>query len=922
MKKYLGIKHKSVMGLSAIVLAISTLSACGGGGGGVEGGGGTPQIINVMEGTELRRSLPSSDSNGNTLTYQVRGAAPAGFSLDATGAYVFDARNAAYTVLNQGQVVQVQVFYTVTTSRGSFEDRSLTFEVSGVSLVVGTPNPTVTVTRGNVASGSLATTSAAGRPLVYNVEGAEIAGFNLSPSGAYTLDTTDAAYANIATGQTRTVVASYSVTDGTETSVGTVTFTVQGRNAINAVTLSLEATEGQRLTGVLPSRSADGRPLTYSVRAAVAGFTVTDAGGYSFDSNNEVYKPLNDGQRQNVEIFLTVSDGQTTADGSIRVTVLGRTDIRTGLNQTIAVNEGSVFNGALPTRSELGQTLSYAITDGTVVPGFTLSSAGVFRLDGNAPGFADLAAGQRQRFTAFYVVSDSTGARANGQINFDVTGIDAVSSAPVNIQILEGTQVIQALPTRSTANRPLSYNVRSTAPDGFSITNDGILTMDARVAAYRELNDGQTRTVTAFLSVSDGASVTNRDIVISVQGKTNIETGVLTRLSVAEGGTINGELPRRSPAGNDLTYTLLAGNQVPGLSFTANGIYSFNAGDQAFRALNNGQTSVQRAIYRVNDLVGNSAEGVIEFTVLGRTNIVSTTPNVVMLNEGASVGPTQLQAVSGLNSQLTFSLQDAAPAGFTLTSDGRYTFNTNSAVYTALQTGQSLTVVVPYTVSDSTGAFVNDSITFQVNGISPVAPGAPATITLNEGATFVGNLRQTGQPPSTFTATGTVPDGVTLMADGTIMVNAQTGFSSLREAQTRTQTLAYRVQTSAGDIFNFTVDIVVVGVNTQPAANDYQDSFTAKGGTRPGTLQFQATDPEGEALTYQIDPDIPVNSLPPGFILASNGTYTLNTNDAAYNDPNRLGEYRLVYIVRDPGGLTARARLTITVLPELSPTAP
>lgn len=921
MKNQFSMQRKSVLGLSAIVLAISALTACGGGGGGVEGGA-VISNIRVVEGTELRRSLPGSDSNGNTLTYAVRGTPPAGFSLDATGAYVFDARNSAYTALAQGELRTVQAFYTVTTSRGSFEDRSISFVVEGVSLLGGPSNTNVTVVRGNVATGSLQQRSSDGRALTYNVQGDAVPGFSLSPGGAYTLNAADDAYAGLATGQTRTVVASYSATDGAESIQGTITFTVQGRNAINAVTLNLEATEGQRLTGALPSRSVDGRPLTYSVRVPVDGFTVTDAGGYSFDSNNITYKPLNDGQRQNVEVFLTVSDGVTISDGNIRITVLGKTDIRTGLNQTIAVNEGSVFNGALPTRSELGQPLSYVVADGSSTPGFTLSSSGIFRLDGNAPGFADLRAGQTQRFTAFYIVSDSTGARANGQINFDVTGIDAVPTTPVSIQVLEGTQVVQALPTRSTANRPLLYNLRNTAPDGFSITSDGILTMDARVPAYRELNDGQARTVTAFLQVSDGASATNRDVVISVQGKTNIETGVLTRLSVAEGGILNGELPRRSANNNELSYTLAAGNNVPGLSFSPNGIYRFDAGDQSYRALNNGQTSVQRAVYRVNDLVGNSAEGVLEFTVLGRTNIVSTTPTVVMLDEGASVGPTQLQAVSGLNSQLNFSLQEQPPVGFSLTSTGVYTFNATNQVYTALQTGQSLTLTIPYTVSDSTGASVNDSLSLRINGISPVAPGAPATISLNEGTRFVGNLRQAGQPPSTFTATGTVPDGVTLMADGTITVNAETGFNALRDGQTRTQTLAYRVQTSAGDIFNFTVNIVVTGVNTQPTANDYQDSFTAKGGTRPGTLQFQATDPEGEALTYQIDPDIPLASLPPGFVLASNGTYTLNTSVAAYDDPNRLGEYRLVYIVRDPGGLTARARLTITVLPELTPTAP
>jgi VCBS repeat-containing protein len=104
------------------------------------------------------------------------------------------------------------------------------------------------------------------------------------------------------------------------------------------------------------------------------------------------------------------------------------------------------------------------------------------------------------------------------------------------------------------------------------------------------------------------------------------------------------------------------------------------------------------------------------------------------------------------HSLLTFQA-GAAPAGFTLASNGDWTFDARVAAYQPLNTGQTLNVVVPYTVTDPTGRTGSSTLTITVFGVSDAVVTAPPPV-------FTG----TGDPNDFDSLTGGAADNATTIA--------------------------------------------------------------------------------------------------------------------------------------------------------------
>src|SRR5206468_3743912 len=72
---------------------------------------------------------------------------------------------------------------------------------------------------------------------------------------------------------------------------------------------------------------------------------------------------------------------------------------------------------------------------------------------------------------------------------------------------------------------------------------------------------------------------------------------------------------------------------------------------------------------------------------------------------------------------LSYSLNEAAPAGLTFNSDGGYSFDPSDAAYQHLAAGATQSVVASYTVTDEHGATNTAALTLTVTGTNdgPVA---------------------------------------------------------------------------------------------------------------------------------------------------------------------------------------------------------
>jgi VCBS repeat-containing protein len=125
--------------------------------------------------------------------------------------------------------------------------------------------------------------------------------------------------------------------------------------------------------------------------------------------------------------------------------------------------------------------------------------------------------------------------------------------------------------------------------------------------------------------------------------------------------------------------------------------------------------------YSVND--GHTAQD------NGNSQLATVTLNVVAVNHAPVIIPSAtapvvednttsgtLVATDADNDTLTYTLDQAAPAGFTLNAKGEWTIDASHPAYQSLGQGAVQTIKVPYTVTDSQGAATSSTLTIKVSG--------------------------------------------------------------------------------------------------------------------------------------------------------------------------------------------------------------
>ncbi|MBM0171441.1 Ig-like domain-containing protein, partial [Altererythrobacter sp. C41] len=365
-----------------------------------------------------------SDADGDTLTFAL--AAPvAGLTFNADGSYSFDPSDVAYQDLAAGETREVVASYTVSDGNGGTASSTLTITVTGTNDAPATVADTDAATEDAAAvTGTVAgnDSDADGDTLSYTLDAA-VAGLTLNADGSYSFDPSDAAYQDLGAGETRDVVASYTVSDsngGTATS--TLTITVTGANdAPTAVADTAAATEdAAAVTGTVAGNDSDvdGDTLSYTLDAAVAGLTLNADGSYSFDPSDAAYQDLAVGETRDVVASYTVSDGNGgTATSTLTITVTGTNDAPTAVADTAAATEdaAAVTGTVAGNDSDAdGDTLSYTLN--AAVAGLTFNADGSYSFDPSDAAYQDLGAGETRDVVASYTVSDGNGGTASSTL--------------------------------------------------------------------------------------------------------------------------------------------------------------------------------------------------------------------------------------------------------------------------------------------------------------------------------------------------------------------------------------------------------------------------------------------------------------------------------------------------------------------------
>ena len=656
----------------------------------------------------------------------------------------------------------------------------------------------------------------------------------------------------------------------------------------------VDSGDGKTVSGVTAGTAAS---ASGSVGASVTGsygsVNIASDGSYTYsvDNVNATVQALRLSGQTITDVFTyTVTDtAGATSTTQITVTIQGANDAPVAVAETAtAVEAGGVSNGTVGT-NPTGNVLTNDTDPDSVGNGETKTVSGV-------------AAG--------------TAASASGSVGASVTG---------------------------------AYGSISIASDGsYTYTVDNA---NATVQALR--TSGQTITDVFTYTMTDAAGATSTtQITVTIQGANDAPTAVADTATAVEAGGVSNGTDGTNPTGNVLTNDtdpdsvgngetktvvgVLAGTQVSAsgnvassvigtfgsINIASNGSYTYtvdnsNSTVQALRTSGNTITDV--FTYTMTDALGVASTTQITVTIQGANDtptsvadtataveaggtsngIAGTNPTGNVLTNDTDVDSGDSKTVSGVAAGTAASASGSVGASVTgtygsisIASDGSYTYNVDNANSTveALRTsGQTITDVFTYTMTDTAGAMSTTQITVTIQGANdaPVAVADTATAVEAGGVSNgsagthpTGNVLTNDTDPDsvgngeTKTVSG-VAAGTAASASGSVGAAVTGTFGSINIAsngsytytvdnsnatvqalrtsgQTITDVFTYTMTDTAGATSTTQITVTIQGANDAPVAVADTATAVEAGGVSNGTA---GTNPTGNVLTNDTDPD-------------------------------------------------------------------
>ncbi|MXV30473.1 tandem-95 repeat protein, partial [Aeromonas veronii] len=507
------------------------------------------------------------------------------------------------------------------------------------------------------------------------------------------------------------------------------------------------------LAGVEPGPGEHLSLSDVQVDAAFGQFSHNADGSWTFT-------PAANVNADQVPFTLTVTGGSQPISSSLQLSITPVNDAPVLQAQTQAVAEdGSQLTGhMLATDLDAGDTQTFSLAN--AVDGFTLNADGSYSFDPSHASYQHLTAGQTQAIVIPITVTDSAGATSTQNLTITVTGSnDGPTIAGVNTGSTaeDSSQAVTGQLTIADLDDGQAHFVAQNAAAGsygsLTLAQDGQWSyqIDNSKAAVQALKTGETVTDSFTVTTADG---TTHTVSVTVAGRDDgaviagTDTGSVTEDTAVTTGHLqaSGQLTITDPDAGQAHFTAqtdVAGNSGYGhFSLDSTGAWTYSA--------DNTQTAIQQL---------KSGESLTDTLTVasadGSTHTLTVTLNGT---NDAPVLAAQSQAVTEDGSLLsghmaatdvdagdtqTFSLANAVD-GFTLNADGSYSFDPSHASYQHLPAGQTQDVVIPITVTDSTGLSSTQNLTITVTGsndgplvVADTAAKAVDAGTINEDAPHV-----------------------------------------------------------------------------------------------------------------------------------------------------------------------------------------
>jgi len=582
---------------------------------------------------------------------------------------------------------------------------------------------------------------------------------HLNADGTYSYTLASNAQA-LAQGETATDSFTYTVSDGSLSSTGTLTITINGANDAPVANADTAAgTENQTLLISVLGNDTDvdhGAVLSLVSASAPNGKGTASAVGNQVQFNPGAdFDHLAAGATETVVLSYTIQDEHgATSSSTITVTVTGTNDAPVAHADTAAGTENQILSIAVlanDTDVDDGHVLSLVSASAPAGQG-TASLSGNNVLFNPGTDFDHLAAGATQTVTLTYTMQDEHGATSSSMVTVTVTGTNDAPVAtadtattsenvPVTINVLANDHDVDdgAVLTVTAASAPSGQGSASVVGNQVQF-NPG--------SDFDHLAVGESQVVNVSYTISDEHGATSTSTVAITVTGTN-DAPVIDAGNTSASGAV-AELPDGDPQENvavhhadgsiaftDLdtsdTHTATATPDGGGYlgSFTLDPVndgtgtvaWHFSVSDSALDSLAEGQVVTQTYTVHVSDGHGGVADQQVTVTITGAADnhppvanddsysAIGNVTLTVPAGTGVLANDTDDQPLGGGAGQTQVTAYDATSAhGGTVTMNPDGSFSYTSAP------GYSGSDSFTYTITDSHGATDTATVTVGVSG--------------------------------------------------------------------------------------------------------------------------------------------------------------------------------------------------------------
>ncbi|MFC4699553.1 VCBS domain-containing protein [Glaciecola siphonariae] len=508
--------------------------------------------------------------------------------------------------------------------------------------------------------------------------------------------------------------------------------------------------EDKQVSGTIQTTDIDtGDGVKVTLDMPVAGLTMHEDGSYTFDSTHTDYQHLAEGEKLKLQVPITLTDnvgGQTHSQLTIQIQGSNDKPIIVGVDYALAT-ESDAKNGYITASGDL-DVLDLDQGESNFSTQLLSGNYGALSIDENGHWSYIADATQKslvsltdgKHVDEAFVVRTVDGTEHTINIRIKGTNQAAVIGGVTSAMLKEDTAL-------DTAKGALSIFDPDTGEQGFIAqdkdTEHGHFSIDESGQWQFALNNQHPD----IQALPENGSITEKIVVGSIDGTPQIisinivgknDAPVISGIATGEihedsTNAISGRLTVQDIDTNASHQFDIIGahkgtyGSLDIDSRTGDWVYHLDNTKAQTQALVKDQVAHEQFTVVATDEFGAKVQHQISVTVLGTNDIPTISPiSDITTKEGDGVVSGQINGFDAdLNAVLSFST-DTSVDGFSLDSDGSYTFNPSASVYHSLAEGESKQISIPVTVTDEQGASSSQTLSITVVGINN-APSVTAT---------------------------------------------------------------------------------------------------------------------------------------------------------------------------------------------------